>query len=181
MPRLLSLLKEDNYGFQVEECLYPQRLSTKGERVENTLANFREEVNPPYFTTGHVDGCCPSLKITFSETELIFQHPYPSGEELYPIAEQSQVGTTKETVYRLDARKSREFSKVDVLNKSWKDAVCGQIRDIMAPGAMKVNAELYKLLVYREGDFFHQYQDAHTHVCHSVGVFARTNQGIGEI
>ena len=63
-------------------------------------------------------------------------------------------------MYRLDARKSREFSKVDVLNKSWKDAVCGQIRDIMAPGAMKVNAELYKLLVYREGDFFHQHQDA---------------------
>ena len=30
----------------------------------------------------------------------------------------------------------------------------------MAPGAMKVNAELYKLLVYREGDFFHQHQDA---------------------
>ena len=30
----------------------------------------------------------------------------------------------------------------------------------MAPGATKVNAELYKLLVYREGDFFHQHQDA---------------------
>ena len=79
-------------------------------------------------------------------------------------------------MYRLDARKSREFSKVDVLNKSWKekiDAVCGQIRDIMAPGATKVNAELYKLLVYREGDFFPQHQDAQlsTHMFATLLVF----------
>lgn len=73
------------------------------------------------------------------------------------------MGTAKKTLFRLDARKSKEFSNVEVLNESWKekiDAICGQIRDALAPGAAKVNAKLYKLLIYREGDFFQPHQDA---------------------
>ena len=143
----------------------PQRLTVKGERVEKALKEFRNEVNPPHCTSGYVDGCCPSVKViaSASDREFIFQHPYVSCEELYAIAEQSQVGTAKMTLFRLDARKSREFSNVEVLNGSWAekiDAVCGQIKEVLAPGASKVNAELYKLLVYQKGDFFHHHQDA---------------------
>ena len=47
-------------------------------------------------------------------------------------------------------------------------AVCEQIRKALAPAAKKVNAELYKLLIYREGDFFNQHQDAQ----HSARNFA---------
>ena len=44
-----------------------------------------------------------------------------------------------------------------MLNKSWKTAVttvCDEIREALAPGARKVNAKLYKLLMYCEDDFF---------------------------
>lgn len=152
---------------------YPQQLTPKGKRVEKALAEFRREVDPPHFTTGYVDGCCPSLKLTVSEpeAEITLQYPYASVEELYPIAEQSQVGTAKKTLHRLDARKSKEFSSIEVLNESWKEkiaTVCGQIGQVLAPGAKKVNAELYKLLIYREEDFFCCHQDAQ----HSARMFA---------
>lgn len=58
-----------------------------------------------------------------------------------------------------------------MLNKSWEDkvtATCNQIRDVLAPGAKKVTAKLYKLLMYRKGDFFCRHQDAQ----HSAHMFA---------
>ena len=151
----------------------PQLLSSEGSRIEKALAMYRKDVNPPYFTTGHVDEH-PSLKIIISELkseDVAFQHPYARVEELYHIAEQSQVGTAKKTLFRFDARQSKEFSSIEVLNQSWMDkvtSVCDNIREVLAPGASKVNAELYKLLIYREGDFFRQHQDAQ----HSDRMFA---------
>ncbi len=153
--------------------VYPQQLTPGGSKIEKALAEYKKEVNPPHFTNGYVDDC-PSLKIFAKELgqeDITLQHPYPGVEELYGIAEQSQVGTAKETLFRLDARKSKEFSSVEVLNESWKDkvtAVCDQIRQVLAPGAKKVNAELYKLLIYSKGDFFHRHQDAQ----HSARMFA---------
>ena len=49
-----------------------------------------------------------------------------------------------------------------LLDASWNkevDIVCEQIRRVLAPGAKKVTAELYKLLIYRKGDFFRLHQD----------------------
>ena len=148
----------------------PQLLSSEGSRIEKALAMYRKDVNPPYFTTGHVDEH-PSLKIIIKSEDVTFQHPYARVEELYHIAEQSQVGTAKKTLFRFDARQSKEFSSIEVLNQSWIDkvtSVCDNIREVLAPGASKVNAELYKLLIYREGDFFRQHQDAQ----HSDRMFA---------
>jgi hypothetical protein len=153
--------------------VYPQELTAQGTRVERALAQYKREVSPPFYTTGHVDEC-PSLKLSPSEPEqdeVLFQHPYSNVEELYPMATQSQVGTANKTVFRLDARKSKEFSSVEVLNEPWKEkvkAVCDQIRQVLVPGVKEVTAELYKLLVYGEGDFFRSHQDAQ----HSARMFA---------
>ena len=52
---------------------------------------------------------------------------------------------------------------VKVFNPSWEDAVrsvCSQVEQVLAPGATKISVELYKLLLYRENDFFHRHQDA---------------------
>ena len=81
------------------------------------------------------------------------------------------MGTATKTLYRLDARKSKEFSNILVLNDAWKDkvtAVCDRVCQELAPGATKVNAELYKLLIYGKGDFFRFHQDAQ----HSARMFA---------
>lgn len=154
----------------------PQQLTPRGSEVERALAKYKEGMSPPapYFTTGYVDGC-PSLKVIVSEPNLheviVFKHPYASVEEIYPLAEQSQVGTVKTTLYRQDARKSREFANIEVLDDTWRDtvtSVCGQVKKVLAPGATRVNADLYKLLIYRKGDFFNCHQDAQ----HSARMFA---------
>lgn len=156
-----------------DTCVYPKDLTPQASRVERALAGYRKEVNPPFFVTGHVEDC-PSLGILTEEPgleDIKLQPPYDGVEELYSIAEQSQVGTAKETLFQLDARKSKEFSSLAILNESWKDKVsevCAQIGQALAPGAKKVNAELYKLLIYCKGDFFYQHQDAQ----HSDRMFA---------
>jgi len=63
---------------------------------------------------------------------------------------------------RVDARRSKEFDNVTVQNvDDWPlEQVCEEIRRTMAPGARRVHAQLYKLLIYQEGDFFHCHQDA---------------------
>ena len=82
-----------------------------------------------------------------------------------------QVGTATKTLFRLDARKSKEFSDILVLNDAWKEevtAVCDRVQRVLAPGATRVNADLYKLLIYSKGDFFRFHQDAQ----HSARMFA---------
>ena len=143
----------------------PQLLSPEGKSVEEALEEYRSEVNFPHFITGHVDDC-PALKVSIPDPEqkdVIFENPYAATGELYSRAEQSQVGTATKTVYRFDARKSKEYSSVVVLNNSWHkkvEAVCSQVGQALAPGARKVNAELYKLLIYSKEDFFNRHQDA---------------------
>lgn len=108
----------------------PQKLTYKGSRVERALAKYKEEVNPPHYITGHVKAC-PDIKINGKPEEILFQHPYHCPEELYARAEQSQVGTAKKTLFMPDARNSREFSSVEVLNASWTDqvtAICDQVK-----------------------------------------------------
>ncbi len=155
-----------------EEVILRQ-LTPAGSEVENALADYKEEVIAFYFTTSHVDEC-PSLKILAKEPglkDVKFEHPYSGVEEMYSIAEQSQVGTDQKTLFLPDARKSKEFSNIEVLNESWNDkvtTVCDKVQQVLAPGAKKVSAELYKLLIYREGDFFNRHQDAQ----HSTRMFA---------
>ena len=142
-------------------------LTPAASEVERAMSDFRKELGAKamYFTKGKAKEF-PVLKILLSQTgkeDIVFQHPFDNVEEVYSLAEQSQVGTAKKTLFRLDARSSREFSKIEVLNQTWSDmvtSVCDQIRQVLAPGATKVTANLYKLLLYREGDFFNRHQDA---------------------
>ena len=46
--------------------------------------------------------------------------------------------------------------------------MCEKVRQVLAPVAARVNADLYKLLLYRKGDFFSRHQDAQ----HSDRMFA---------
>lgn len=154
-----------HYGREYTE-VHPQDLTPEGRKVERAVAEYKRIVNPPYFVTGV--GCrkLPVLKITTKSRPndtILFQNPYRNVEEMYALGEESQVGTVKDTLFRPDARRSKEFSNIEILNKSWDDVVttaCNQIRNVLAPGAKKVNAELYKLLMYKKGDFFHRHQDA---------------------
>ena len=161
------------YHYQRQQ-VFPQELTPAASRVEKALREYKKELKPPYFVNGQVDGCCPSIQISANESGLgnaVLEHPYAGVEDLYAQAEQSQVGTATKTLYRLDARKSKEFSDINVLNDSWKDevtAVCDRVQQVLAPGAEKVNAELYKLLIYSKGDFFRIHQDAQ----HSARMFA---------
>ena len=104
--------------------VHPQDLTPKGSRIEKALAEYKNVANPPCFINGEVREC-PTLKIV-TESQLngiVFQHPYINVEELYALAEQSQVGAVKKTLFRLDTQKSKEFSNIEVLKKSWKDKV----------------------------------------------------------
>ena len=152
--------------------VYPQELTPAASRVEKTLRDYKKELNPPYFVKGQVDHCCPSVQISAGGLgNAVLEHPYTGIEDLYDQAEQSQVGTATETLFVFDARKSKEFSDIVVLNDAWKDkvtAVCDRVKQVLAPGAKKVNADLYKLLIYSKGDFFNCHQDAQ----HSARMFA---------
>ena len=56
-------------------------------------------------------------------------------------------------------------------NDAWKEeatAVCDHVQRVLAPGATRVNADLYKLLIHSKGDFFRFHQDAQ----HSARMFA---------
>ena len=153
----------------------PTQLTPPAAKVEEALRDFKDGVGSkaPDYASGHIDQC-PNVRILASKEEgpnYDFRQPYDCVEELYELAEQSQVGTATETLYRLDARKSKEFSRIEVLSESWNDkvtSVCEEIRQKLAPGASKVTAHLYKLLLYSEGDFFHQHQDAQ-HSTHMFG------------
>ena len=144
----------------------PRPLSHSAEEVEKELAIYKKEVSEKsiYYTAGKVKDF-PILSLTATrknQTDIRFQFPYNNVEEVYAQADQSQVGTSTKTLFLPDARKSKEFSKLKV-NESWEDtvtSVCSQVRQVLAPGATKVTADLYKLLLYREKDFFHHHQDS---------------------
>jgi hypothetical protein len=162
-------------GYEEEHLnVSPQVLTPQGSRVERAVTLHKKQVHPPYYVKGHVSGDTPDMRIAVSEPkrrDIIKRYPYSGIEELYSIAEQSKVGTKKEVLYRLDARKSKEFSNITILNESWKRKVadvCAQVGQVLAPGAEKITSKLYKLLIYSEGDFFNFHQD----VQHSAGMFA---------
>ena len=164
----------DQFGDHLN--VIPQVLTPEGIRVEKTLEEYKKEVDFPCFITGQVDDY-PALKVSFSEPaqkEVIFEKPYLGADTLYSHAEQSQVGTAKKTIFLFNARKSKEYSNVIVLNDSWHkkvEAVCNQVGQALAPGARRVSAELHKLLIYSKGDFFNRHQDAQ----YSARMFATLN------
>lgn len=136
--------------------------------LQQGLDHFRKSVNQPEWVNGSVP-ITPSLEVEVEDEEqqqgrcLSIEAPFENVLDVYEAAEQSQVGTAEETVYRLDARKSREFPRVRVLNEDWEanlQTVCKHIKSQLCPGADSVTPELYKLLIYTEGDFFNRHQDA---------------------
>ena len=133
--------------------------------IKYGLDQYRKSLNLSDFTTGSIP-VVPTLRVFPSnhEEELNLDPSFDNLEELYRHADQSQVGTTEETTFRLDARKSKEYSRLQVLNQEeWDNElkqVCEQIQLKLAPGATAVVPELYKILLYQEGDFFKIHQDA---------------------
>ena len=123
---------------------------------------------PPFFVEGTVD-TCPNIAIESEGGESIaLSTPYQPEivRKLYSMAEQSQVGTVKRTVINTSARKSKEFSQIKVLDadRPWPlEQICEEVRVKLAPGATRVHADLYKLLLYKEGDFFNMHKDAQQH------------------
>ncbi|CAK9083377.1 unnamed protein product [Durusdinium trenchii] len=117
---------------------------------------------------GTVD-TCPDLSIESGSGEsIVVSAPYQRDvvQHLYSMAEQSQVGTLERTVIDTSARRSKEFSQVKVTDadRPWPlEQVCEEIRAKLAPGATRVHADLYKLLLYNKGDFFNMHKDAQQH------------------
>ena len=122
---------------------------------------------------GFVDAL-PSVTVG-GKTVLCSPYDATKLDTLYSLADQSQVGTKEETCIRLDARSSREYANISV-DSNFQESVqgiCEVIKKELAPGASKVHAELYKLLIYREGDFFNTHMDAqqHSHMFGSLLLF----------
>ena len=125
--------------------------------IEAALDDFVEKDKPAVFTTGFVNAC-PKLKVG----QNIIAPPYSleKVQELYEAAEQSPVGTVESTEIRLDVRSSKEIKDVEVLDPWPLEDICEEVRQKLAPGSTKVTARPYKLLLYKESDYFMTHQDA---------------------
>lgn len=111
------------------------------------LSQFRHSLNLSSWVSGSVP-VAPSVKAFPTAAEnagggydgkedcLSLSLPYANIDELYSYAELSQVGTVEETRFRLNARKSREFGRVSILDEEWDghlERVCEEIRTKLAP------------------------------------------------
>lgn len=147
-------------------------MAYRQERSDSSLPGVLTSVldtwAPPFFVEGTVD-TCPDLSIESGSGEsIVVSAPYQRDvvQHLYSMAEQSQVGTLERTVIDTSARRSKEFSQVKVTDadRPWPlEQVCEEIRAKLAPGATRVHADLYKLLLYNKGDFFNMHKDAQQH------------------
>lgn len=134
-----------------------EHLSSAATELTNGLCQFQKNLNLPLWVSGSVP-VTASIEIQRRCEEeghrdvVSFESPFENVSHLYASADQSQVGTADETVIRLEARNSKEFSQLRVSNAEWEiqlKKVCEEVKQVLCPGVDSVVPELYKMLLYK--------------------------------
>jgi hypothetical protein len=130
-------------------------------RLEKILAGVRRPGD--FFVHGSLELPMPRVEVDRAGL-LSFPVPGAQVQQLIRQAERAPYGRGTETIVNTSVRKVWQLpaNKVSVGGKSW-DKSLTQILDVVAKGLgcahVPVTADLYKLLVYDRGSFFHVRRD----------------------
>lgn len=132
--------------------------------IADQIYNSLKTVNRPgdFYATGTIDVFLPQLDVTGVGRIALPLLPVQA-EQLVAIAEQAPYGRGYETLVDTEVRRTWQIDANQVMlkGKHWQETVQSIVnRCTTGLGVSgKVNAELYKLLVYDAGSFFTRHRD----------------------
>ena len=136
--------------------------NTSLKPLEDLLSNVNRPGN--FFARGSKELPLPKIEID-GVGSLSFPIPKDQIKTIIEQATQAPYGRGAETILDTSVRKTWQLGpeSVKITGKSWKtnfDAILSEVKNGLGCQEMTVTAELYKLLIYDKGGFFHAHRDS---------------------
>lgn len=132
--------------------------------MEEILDILRKVERPGTFaTSGTIESCFLDLEIAQVGKVTVPLLPQQI-EDIIPYCEQAPYGRGEETVLDTEVRSTWQLdaAHITINNPQWEEILTRTIKDIthdLGLGNSKAQHYLYKLLIYKEGDFFDKHRD----------------------
>lgn len=123
------------------------------------------QLNTPdsFYSTGTIPNIFPDILIQ-NETGITLPFRSSAVKTVHGYFKDAPYGKGEETVYDEKVRKTLELSPEDfcIQNPLWENEISQILKNIRSDldlGKKSISANLYKMLLYRKGDFFLSHQD----------------------
>lgn len=136
------------------------------KKIEKQILEVLQSIegNGSFVSFGSTEFAMPGLHIE-GYGELPLPLTSANAKQLIATAQKASFGKGSKTVKDTNVRSAWEIdaSKIEFKNKAWDkklSKIISKVKDNLGIEEREVNASLYKLLIYEQGDFFRSHKDS---------------------
>jgi len=142
------------------------KISNQLKAIKNKISSILETVEGTgsYFCNSSIDQILPGIYIE-NFGEIAFPFNSTNYQSLQEHTQQAPFGKGSKTVVDVTVRSSKEIDakQIQILNQKWPKKLKKILKNIKGKLGIEnkeIAASLYKLLIYKEGDFFLPHKDS---------------------